>query len=223
MLRFILLTGLYLLGTWYATAFIGGPAQVTLFWPSAGLAFAAVLRYGWRHAFFIPVAVLIAHLTFVKVPLAFVPFSVLANFLGALAGGYAVKVSGVVPRVRVSSGFGVLRGGLVMVLVSGLIGTTGLVVSHMVAQSAFFFSALLLGVELVGARVLQLGLWATVSACVTVLLERRFWPMSLAFALALAVTVRWPELRAISGAVSSLAVTVNVVAIWRRSPRASKR
>ena len=138
MLRFILLTGLYLLGTWYATAFIGGPAQVTLFWPSAGIAFAAVLRYGWRNAFFIPAAVLIAHLTFVKVPLAFLPFSVLANFLGALAGGYAVKVSGVVPRVRVSNGFGVLRGGLVMALVSGLIGTTGLVVSHMVAPTAFW-------------------------------------------------------------------------------------
>ena len=97
------------------------------------------------------------------------------------------------------------------------------VVLLLIAQSAFFFSALLLGVELAGARVLQLGLWATVSACVTVLLERRFWPMSLAFALALAVTVRWPELRAISGALSSFAVTVNVVAIWRRSPRPSKR
>ena len=138
MLRFILLTGLYLLGTWYATAFIGGPAQVTLFWPSAGIAFGAVLRYGWRQSLFIPAAVLIAHLTFVKVPLAFLPFSVLANFLGALAGGYAVKATGVVPRVRVSSGLGMLRGGLTMVLVSGLIGTSGLVVSHMVAQSAFW-------------------------------------------------------------------------------------
>ena len=39
MLRFILLTGLYLLGTWYADAFIGGPAKVTLFWPAAGVSF----------------------------------------------------------------------------------------------------------------------------------------------------------------------------------------
>ncbi len=138
MLRFILLTGLYLLGTWYATAFIGGPAQVTLFWPSAGIAFGAVLRYGWRQALFIPVAVLIAHLTFVKVPLAFLPFSVLANFLGPLAGGYAVNASGVVPRVRVSSGFGMLRGGLAMVVVSGAIGTAGLVYSQMIAPSAFW-------------------------------------------------------------------------------------
>ncbi len=138
MLRFILLTGLYLLGTWYATAFIGGPAQVTLFWPSAGVAFAAVLRYGWRHSLFIPAAVLIAHLTFVPVPNLFVPFSVMANFAGALLGAYVVHSTGVVPRVRVSSGFGLLRGGLVMVATSGAIGTTGLVVSGMIDPGAFW-------------------------------------------------------------------------------------
>ena len=48
MLRFLSLTGLYLLGIWYAVAFISTPDQVTLFWPPAGIAFAAILRYGWR-------------------------------------------------------------------------------------------------------------------------------------------------------------------------------
>ena len=68
MLRFLLLTGLYLLGIWYAVAFIRTPDEVTLFWPPAGIAFAAVLRYGWRSSIFIPVAVLIAHFSFVPVP-----------------------------------------------------------------------------------------------------------------------------------------------------------
>ena len=36
MLRFILFTALYMFGTWYAVAFIGGPSQVALYWPSAG-------------------------------------------------------------------------------------------------------------------------------------------------------------------------------------------
>ena len=36
MLRFLLLTGLYLLGIWYAVAFIREPDEVTLFWPAAG-------------------------------------------------------------------------------------------------------------------------------------------------------------------------------------------
>ena len=132
MLRFILLTALYVLGTWYADAFIGGSTEVTLFWPAAGVAFAAVLLYGWRGSLFIPIAVLIAHLTFVEVPPAFLPFSMLGNFLGALVGAHVVHANGVQPRISVASGFGMLRGALVMVLTSGFIGTTGLVVAHMV-------------------------------------------------------------------------------------------
>jgi diguanylate cyclase (GGDEF)-like protein len=137
MLRFILLTGLYIFGIWYAQVFIRRPDEVTLFWPAAGVAYAAVLRYGWRSCFFIPVAVLISHATFAPVPSTFVPFSVLANFLGPLAGGYAAHVTGVQPRISVASGFSMLRGGLVMVLVSGAIGTAGLVYSGMVPLSEY--------------------------------------------------------------------------------------
>src|SRR6478735_5945824 len=145
MLRFLLLTGLYLLGIWYAVAFIRTPDEVTLFWPPAGIAFAAVLRYGWRWSIFIPVAVIAAHLSFVPVPPKFVPFSVLANFLGPLAGAYAVHRTGVQPRISVASGFGMLRASMVMVLVSGLIGTTGLVYSGMVPASAWWASLLTWG------------------------------------------------------------------------------
>jgi diguanylate cyclase (GGDEF)-like protein len=137
MLRFILLTGLYIFGIWYAQVFIRRPDEVTLFWPAAGVAYAAVLRYGWRWTFFIPVAVLISHATFAPVPRVFVPFSVLANFLGPLAGGYAAHVTRVQPRISIASGFSMLRGGLVMVLVSGAIGTSGLVYSGMVELSDY--------------------------------------------------------------------------------------
>ena len=71
------------------------------------------------------------------------------------------------------------------------------------------------------ARVLQLGLWATISASITIFLERRFWPMTLTFAGALAVTLYSPSLRPITGAVSSFAVTVNALAIWWRRGRQS--
>src|SRR4249919_740292 len=114
MLRFLLLTGLYLLGIWYAVAFIRAPDEVTLFWPAAGVSFAAVLRYGWRWSAFIPVAVLIAHLSFVPVPSSFVPFSVLANFIGPLVGAWAVNATGISPRIRVASGFSMLRAGIAM-------------------------------------------------------------------------------------------------------------
>jgi len=142
MLRFLLLTGLYLLGIWYAVAFIRTPDEVTLFWPPAGIAFAAVLRYGWRWSVFIPVAVLVAHFSFVPVPAKFIPFSVMANFLGPLAGAYAAHRSGIQPRISLASGFGMLRASSAMVFVSAMIGVPGLVYSGMVPASAFWPSAL---------------------------------------------------------------------------------
>ena len=137
MLRFILLTGLYMLGIWYSQVFIREPEDVSLFWPAAGISYAAVLRYGWRWSLFVPVAVLAAHATYVPVPTSFIPFSVLANTLGPLAGAYAAHVGRVEPRISLASGFGMLRGGLVMALVSGAIGTYGLIYSGMVPMSDY--------------------------------------------------------------------------------------
>ena len=135
MLRFILFTALYMFGTWYAVAFIGGPSQVALYWPSAGLGYAAVLRYGWRGASFIPVAVIVSHLLFAPVPATFLPFSALSNWLGALAGAYVVHLSRIPPRVSIASGFMMLRGAVAMVLVSAIIGISGLLYSKMISVS----------------------------------------------------------------------------------------
>ena len=141
MLRFILFTALYMLGTWYAVAFIGGPSQVALYWPSAGLGYAVALRYGWRATGFIPVAVIASHLLFAPVPASFLPFSAASNWLGALAGAWIVHRSPVPPRVSVASGFTMLRGALAMVLVSAAIGSVGLVTSHMISLSALWPAA----------------------------------------------------------------------------------
>src|SRR5207342_1929628 len=134
--RFVMLVALYVLATWYAEAFIHTPAQVTLFWPAAGIAYAAVLRYGRRSAWFIPVAVLLAHLIVAKVPLAFLPFSVASNFFGSLAGWWVVRAMGVKPNVTTGSGFGLLPGAIAMVLVSATIGTAGLLFAGMLPAAA---------------------------------------------------------------------------------------
>jgi diguanylate cyclase (GGDEF)-like protein len=134
--RFILFTVLYVLGTWHAEAFILSPNQVTLFWPAAGVAFAAVLRYGWRGSLFIPVAVLFAHMVFAKVPPAFLPFSIASNLIGSLAGWQTLRMMGVQPNVTAKGGFGMLLAGVVMVLVSAAIGTTGLVYAGMMPAAA---------------------------------------------------------------------------------------
>ncbi|QNN71087.1 hypothetical protein [Thermomonas carbonis] len=52
--RFCVLVAVYVAATWFAEAFIKGPAEVTIFWPAAGVAYAAVIRYGWRWSLFIP-------------------------------------------------------------------------------------------------------------------------------------------------------------------------
>jgi serine/threonine-protein kinase len=98
-----------------------------------------------------------------------------------------------------------------------------MVLLMLVGQAAFFFTTSALGVELASARVLQLGFWATIVACLTISMERRFWPMAVSLIGAFVLTVQWPQLRSITGAFASVAVTVNVLAIWRPSSRASKR
>jgi len=140
MLRFSLLTALYVLATWYSDAFIAGNSKVTLFWPAAGLAYGAILRYGWRSALFIPFGVILAHVTFTPVPWSFVPFSAVSNLVGSLAGGYVAHAlsNGVKPRLSVASGLAMLRGAIVMVLVSAVIGTAGLVFSGMLPVAAIW-------------------------------------------------------------------------------------
>jgi len=138
MLRFILLTALYLLGAWYADAFIRAPGQVALFWPASGIAFAAVLRYGWRWSGFIPPAILLVPLLLPPVPAAFLPFPMGPKFFGVLVGSFVIALTTTPTRISVVSGFGMLRGGIAMVLVSGLIGSTGLVWSGMMPAQEFW-------------------------------------------------------------------------------------
>lgn len=138
MLRLILLTGLYVLGAWYATAFISSPNQVTLFWPASGIAFAAVMRCGPRWSLFPAVPILITHFWFSPVPAAFLPFSVGSNVLGTLLGFYMARLPDRQARISVRSGFALLRGGVGMAAVSGFIGALGLVWSGMAPAVDFW-------------------------------------------------------------------------------------
>ena len=62
--------------------------SVALLWPAAGVGLAGAVLYGVRHTWFVPLAVLAYHASVGQVPDAFVPFSVLSNTLGTLAGGW---------------------------------------------------------------------------------------------------------------------------------------
>jgi diguanylate cyclase (GGDEF)-like protein len=132
-LRAVILIGLYLLATDFADRFIAAPGSVSLLWPAAGLALAAVVRYGLRWAWFVPVAMLIAHLTFSPAPNAFIPFSLLSNLAGVLAGAWWIRHDGVPEQMDTRWGFRVLVGAILMAGVSAAIGVAGMQLTGMLA------------------------------------------------------------------------------------------
>ena len=92
--RFLLLTGLYYAGAVLASFYLRTPEDITLFWPSAGVGFAVVVRYGVRWAVIVPAALLLLHLTLVPVPQTFLLYSIAANTISTLAAIVTAGQSG---------------------------------------------------------------------------------------------------------------------------------
>ncbi|MEO5596766.1 MAG: EAL domain-containing protein [Lysobacteraceae bacterium] len=135
-LRFVALVGLYLAGVEFAMRFIGGSGSVALFWPSSGLALAAIILYGRLWALFIPVAIIITQLWLAPAPWSFVPFSLLGNTLGALAGSWLVGRMPDAPENTMGFGFRTLAGGALFALVAATIGVPGMLLSGMIPQAS---------------------------------------------------------------------------------------
>lgn len=132
--RFLLLTGLYYAGAVLASLYLRTPDDVTLFWPSAGLGFAVAVTLGMRWAVIVPFALCVLHLTVLKVPDTFVPYSVASNTLATLAAGWYAhrerRADGL--HLRTADGLMLLRGGILLGVVGAAIGTVGLVHAGMV-------------------------------------------------------------------------------------------
>ena len=129
-----MLVGLYLVGIAFAAHVISAGMPIALFWPSSGLALAIVVRYGLRWVLVVPVAILIARLWVTQVPLEFLLFSLLGSTLGALAGGWLARMTTHPPAMDVQYGFRLLLAGILMALVSAVIGAPGLLLSGLIAQ-----------------------------------------------------------------------------------------
>jgi diguanylate cyclase (GGDEF)-like protein len=133
LIRWGLLTGLYFAGTVVASLYLVTPQDITLFWPSAGIGYALVLRYGLRAAAVIPVGILLLHALIVPTPPLFVPFSVGSNLLGAIAAGiYVRRRHPQALRLVSADGLLLLRGAILLGTISTAIGCTGLVVAGMI-------------------------------------------------------------------------------------------
>lgn len=132
MTRVILFIVLYLLGAYLAEAFIHAPGQVSLFWPSSGLAIGFLIRYGLRWIVPLIVAVLLMHALISPVPTIFLFFSIASNVIGGALAAIYVRGKNLPTFISVRSGFILLRGGIIMATFSALVGTIGLYVAGMI-------------------------------------------------------------------------------------------
>ncbi len=132
MTRVLLFFVLYLLGAYLAEAFIHAPGQVSLFWPSSGLALGFLIRYGLRWLIALVFAIVLVHLFISPVPISFLFFSVMSNVTGGALAAIYVRRKNLPTFISVRSGFVLLRGGIIMASVSALIGTFGLHVADMI-------------------------------------------------------------------------------------------
>lgn len=132
-LRGALLTGVYFAGAVIAVFYLRTPADVTLFWPAAGIGYAMVLRYGLKYALAIAAGQLLLHLLVVPAPLAFLPFSVCSNALATVVACAYINRRRPAMRFRIDSGLLLLRGGILLGLVSAGIGTLGMLHAGMIA------------------------------------------------------------------------------------------
>lgn len=133
---FVLLVALYVAGGGYSTLLIDGPGQVALFWPASGIALAGVIRFGLRWSPFVPIGGLLVHLLFDPVPAAFLPWSLLSNFLGVLVGAWLVLRLPARDALTVRFGLRALLGGVVMSLISAGVGSLGMQQAGMVPPEA---------------------------------------------------------------------------------------
>jgi len=163
--RFVLLTGLYFAGAVLASLYLRTPEDVTLFWPSAGIGYAVVVRYGLGWVLVVPAAMGLLHWLVLPVPAEFLPYSIGSNTLATLAAGWFVRRSRRELRLEIGDGLLLLRGGILLATISATIGTYGLVEAGMVpvAQSGRALLLWLLG-DILGI--------AALAPCLSLLLGR---------------------------------------------------
>ncbi len=135
-LRGVLLTGMYFTGAVVAAFYLRTPADVTLFWPAAGIGFAVVLRYGLAYVLTIPLAMLALHVFVLPVPAEFLPYSIGSNTLATLIAGWYVRRRTAFRSIHLSTADGLLllRAGLLLSATSACIGAFGMIQAGM-AQS----------------------------------------------------------------------------------------
>lgn len=133
-----LFAGLYAAAVLFAELILQSRSGVTLYWPAAGVALGGLMVFGPRAAWTIAAVVLVHHVLVARLPPVFVPFSIVANAGGALAGLWLVRRLGTLRsrEIQVDLAWQVFLGGTAMCAASALVGVAGLRVAEMIAPAA---------------------------------------------------------------------------------------
>ncbi|MBB5207315.1 putative bifunctional diguanylate cyclase/phosphodiesterase [Chiayiivirga flava] len=142
--RFLLLVAAYVAAAGVALFYVDSPNDITLIWPSTGIAYGALLVFGLRWWPFAAVAVLLTHLLLAPAPWLFVPYSIASNVLGGLLGaGYVRRFHPhALGRLSLGTGWVLMAGGAIMAVTSAVIGSAGMVHAGMVAPDLAVQAAL---------------------------------------------------------------------------------
>lgn len=108
--------------------------SVALFWPASGVALAGLLRYGMRHVWFIPLSLVVFHLTLSPVPPTFLVFSLVANTVATMAGAWLAGRVAVSRDIDVRKAMQVLVAGALLAVVSATIGIAGMRIAGMLSE-----------------------------------------------------------------------------------------
>lgn len=130
--RGVLLAALYFAGAAIAVLYLRTPTDVALFWPAAGIGFAAVLRFGSPYVLSVIAGQLLLHLLLAPVPLLFLPFSLASNAIAIWVAARYVRATHPRLRLRTETGWTLLRAGGLLCTTSAGLGSIGLVVAGMV-------------------------------------------------------------------------------------------
>jgi diguanylate cyclase (GGDEF)-like protein len=137
--RFLVYVALYVAAAEFSVVFVTLPTDVTLIWPSAGIAYAVLVFHGPRWWPMVPTAILLTHLLVSPAPWEFIPFSMVSNTVATVIAVTLMRRVGGhdLVTLRVGSGFLLLAGGVISATISALIGVSGMLVATMIPAREF--------------------------------------------------------------------------------------
>lgn len=138
---FLALVGLYLACTAYASSLAQGPNEFALFWPAAGLAYGAAIRYGLRWVALVPAATVLDYFLrhyllvelfghdHVAAPMSYAAIAMFGDTIAMLIGAWIGRRGRLLPYPEFRSALRMLIGGAVASVISATIGVMAMLVA----------------------------------------------------------------------------------------------